>query len=259
MLNTYQIEYIKKWDIIFVKNQNFSIIAHRGANNIAPENTLKAFQKAIELGADMIEFDVRKTLDEKIVISHDNTLIRITGKIGSIKNMTLNELRELDFGEGEKIPTLEELITLTKGKIDLNCEIKVRGIEQKLVDIFRNADLLDSILISSFKNDVLIKIQKIEPKIRLAALNPSKCGWISSWISRKKIINVAKYNKFYAINPLFKLVNKKFIKKAHHNNIKIFPWTVDSDSAITKLIKIGVDGIITNDISKVKEILNQIN
>ncbi|MFX1329560.1 MAG: glycerophosphodiester phosphodiesterase, partial [Promethearchaeota archaeon] len=85
-------------------NKNILIIAHRGANSIAPENTLKAFQKAIELGADMIEFDVRKTLDDRIVISHDNSLIRITGKLGSIKSMTLEQLRELDFGEGEKIP-----------------------------------------------------------------------------------------------------------------------------------------------------------
>ncbi|MFX1502484.1 MAG: glycerophosphodiester phosphodiesterase, partial [Promethearchaeota archaeon] len=232
--------------------KNALIIAHRGASSIAPENTLKAFQKAIELGADMIEFDVRKTIDDRIVISHDNNLIRITGKFGSIKNMTLEQLREFDFGEGEKIPTLKELINLTKGKIDFNCEVKVRGIEQKLVDIFRDADLLDSTLISSFKDDVLIKIQKIEPKLRLAALNPNKYGWISSWVSRKKMIKKAKYNRFYAINPIHVLLNKRFIDKAHQSNLKIYPWTVNSESRMEDLVRLGVDGIITNDIQLLK-------
>ncbi|MFX1305933.1 MAG: glycerophosphodiester phosphodiesterase [Promethearchaeota archaeon] len=233
-------------------------MAHRGASSIAPENTLQAFQKAIELGADIIEFDVRKTLDDKIVISHDNSLIRITGKLGSIRSMTLEQLRELDFGAGEKIPTLEELIKLTKRKIGLNCEVKVRGIEQELVDIFRDADLLDSIIISSFKNDVLNKIQKIEPKVRLAALNPNKYGWISSWISRKKMIKKAKYNRFYAINPIHFLINKKFIGKAHQSNLKVFPWTVNSESRMEELVRLGVDGIITNDIQMLKNYLMQI-
>ncbi|MFX1469224.1 MAG: glycerophosphodiester phosphodiesterase [Promethearchaeota archaeon] len=233
-------------------NKNILIIAHRGANSIAPENTLKAFQKAIELGADMIEFDVRKTLDDRIVISHDNSLIRITGKLGSIKSMTLEQLRELDFGEGEKIPTLEDLINLTKGKIGLNCEVKVRGIEQKLVDIFRSADILDSTVISSFKDDVIIKIQQIEPKVKVAALNPNKSGWISSWISRKKMIKKARFNKFYAINPIHFLINRKFIDKAHYSNLKVFPWTVNSESRMEELVRLGVDGIITNDVQTLK-------
>jgi glycerophosphoryl diester phosphodiesterase len=235
------------------------IIGHRGASGVAPENTLKGFKKAIELGADMIEFDVRKTLDNILVISHDNNIIRTTGTFGSIKSMTLDELREFDFGDGEKIPTLQELINLTKGKIDLNCEVKVRGIEQKLVDIFRDSDLLDSTLISSFKDDVLIKIQKIEPKLRLAALNPSKCGWIRSWFSRKKIIKTAKNNRFYAINPIHLLINKKFIQKAHQNNLKIFPWTVNSESRMEELVKMGVNGLITNDIQTAKNCIKRIN
>ena len=84
-------------------------------------------------------------------------------------------------------------------------------------------------------------------------------GWIRSWISRKKLIRVAFNNKFYAINPFFKLVNQNFLAIAHKNNLKIFPWTVNSESAIKKLINIGIDGIITNDVEKVRMLLIQIN
>ena len=90
------------------------IIAHRGASNIAPENTLKAFKKAIELKADFIEFDVLETKDGKIVVCHDEEISRLTGRYGFVRDLSLEELKTFDFGEGEKIPTLQELIEITK-------------------------------------------------------------------------------------------------------------------------------------------------
>ncbi len=239
--------------------KKFLIIAHRGASSITPENTLKAFKKAIELKADCIEFDVHKSKDGEIIIMHDANTFRTTGHLGSVKEMTLEELRQLDCGDGEKIPTLQELVKLAKGEISLNCEVKVRGIAEQIIKILNEEDSLETTIISSFKHDVLLKIQKLEPRIKLASLEPNKTGWISSWISRRKLIRVAINNKFYAINPFFKLVNKNFIAKTHNNNLKIFPWTVNSDSAIKRLINLGVDGIITNDVEKVRKLLIQNN
>lgn len=238
--------------------KKFLIIAHRGASSIAPENTLKAFKKAIELKADCIEFDIHKSKDGEIVIMHDANTYRTTGHYGSVKEMTLEELRQLDCGDGEKIPTLRELVRLAKGKIGLNCEVKVRGIAEQIIKILNEEDSLKTTIISSFKHDILLKIQKLEPRIKLASLEPTKTGWIRSWISRRKLIRVAINNKFYAINPFFKLVNRNFIAKTHNNNLKIFPWTVNSDSAIKKLINLGVNGIITNDVEKVRKLSNQI-
>lgn len=235
------------------------IIAHRGASNIAPENTLKAFKKAIEFNADCIEFDVHQSKDGEIVIIHDGNTFRTTGHFGLIKNMTIEEIRKLDCGDGEIIPTLHELIKLAKGKIGLNCEIKVKGIAQKIIGIFREADLFESTIISSFNQKELLEIKKIEPRLKIASLNPTRTGWILNWFSRKKMIKTADENRFYAINPLYLVVNKKFIDKAHERNIKVFPWTVDSMTAIEKLIKMGVDGIITNNISSVVEVLNKLN
>ncbi|MFX1489192.1 MAG: glycerophosphodiester phosphodiesterase [Promethearchaeota archaeon] len=235
------------------------IFAHRGASNIAPENTLKAFKKAIELNADYIEFDIHQSKDSEIIVMHDSNTFRTTGHFGFIKNMTLEELKQLDCGDGERIPTIKELIQITKDKINLNCEIKSRGIAENLVEILRRADLIDNTIISSFKHEELLKVQKLEPRLKLASLHPSRVGWIRSWLSRRKLLKTAIKNKFYAINPFHKLLNEKLIIKAHKYNIKIFPWTVNSDSAIKRVTKLGVDGIITNKIFRVKEILNQLD
>jgi len=235
------------------------IFAHRGASNLAPENTLKAFKKAIELKADFIEFDVQQSKDGEIVIMHDANTFRTTGQAGIIEKMTLKQLKQLNCGQGEKIPTLNELIEFTNGKIGLNCEIKAKGIAEKIVDIFRDANLIDSTIVSSFKHGELLKIQKLEPRLKLASLNPTRTGWIVSWFSRRNMLKNAFQNRFYAINPLHMLVNYQFVKKAHDNNLKVFPWTVDSQTTIENLVKIGVDGIITNNISRVKKVLNQYN
>lgn len=189
---------------------------------------------------------------------HDGNTFKTTGHYGMIKNMTLEELKRLDCGEGELIPTLQELIEITKDKIGLNCEIKAREIAEKIIKILNESDIINTTIISSFKHDILLKIQKLEPRIKLASLEPTRMGWIKSWLSRKKLISVAIKNKFYAINPFYRLVNQKFITKAHKNNIKIFPWTVNSESSIKKLIKLGIDGIITNEVHRVKKILNEL-
>jgi glycerophosphoryl diester phosphodiesterase len=198
-------------------------------------------------------------MDGEIVIMHDNNTLRTTGYFGFINKMTLADLKKLDCGEGEKILTLQELIELAKGKIGLNCEIKARGFAEKIVKILNEADIVETTIVSSFKHDILLRMKKLDSRIKLASLEPTRTGWIRSWLSMKKLLSIVIENRFHAINLFHKLVNLKFVDKAHKNNIKIFPWTANSDSTIKRLIKIGVDGIITNEISKVKELLNQMS
>ncbi len=231
------------------------IVGHRGASSVSPENTLKAFQKAIELKGDYVEFDVQETRDGYLVVTHDEDIKRITGKDGLIKDMTLNELRKLDFGDGEKIPTLQELVELTKNKIGLNCEIIVEGIVEKVIRIFRDYDILDTTLVSSFIHDELLKIQKLEPSLKLASLEPTTSTIKNDWDTKKEMIQYCIDNNLYAINPFVMMVDQQFVDFAHANNIKVFPYTVDSKVVIKKLIRLGVDGIITDDISHTKEIL----
>jgi glycerophosphoryl diester phosphodiesterase len=230
------------------------LIAHRGASNIAPENTIKAFQMAIELNADGIEFDVRQSEDGELVIIHDSSTLRTTHSLGFINKMNIEKIKLLNAGKGEQIPTLRELINCTKGKINLMCELKVHGISEKVVDILKDADLIDSTIVISFKHDELLKIKKIEPKLRVGSIIPSGRGWISNWFAKKKEVLFASTNEFFSINPFYLLVNQKFVDFAHHHGLKLFSWTVNSKRTIKKLIKMGVDGILTNNIKKVNEI-----
>ncbi|MFO8018172.1 MAG: glycerophosphodiester phosphodiesterase family protein [Promethearchaeia archaeon] len=229
-----------------MKRKDILIIAHRGASKSAPENTMKAFKRAIELNADYIEFDVHETKDGEIVIMHDENTHRTTGVEGEIKEMTLDELKELECGKGEKIPTLKELISLAKGKIGLQCEIKVEGITEKIVSLFEQEDMIDDVLISSFKRQEIFKINQLNPDIKLASL-------FIGLIRKSKRIEEAINNNLFALHPFHWFASNKFIKKAHEHGIKVNSWTVDSAERIKKLVNKGVDGIITNDVKAAKK------
>ncbi len=232
------------------QSEKILIFGHRGASNIAPENTMKAFKKAIELGANYVEFDVHLSKDEEIIIMHDGNTLRTTGRAGLIKNMTLKELKQLDAGDGEQIPTLDELITLARGKIGLQLEIKAPKMTNKIVDAIRNTGLIDSTIISAFNYSELLKIQEIEPEIKLAALVIG--------MRKNKVIKTAIKNNFFAIHPFYKLINSNFIKIAHKYDIRVNAWTVNSVSAMRKLIEIEIDGLVTDHVELAKNVLSRI-
>lgn len=233
------------------------IIGHRGASNIAPENSLRAFSRAIDLKADYIELDIQETKDGALVVTHDEDLQRLTGQHGYVKDFLLSDLKSLDFGEGEKIPTLEEVIELTLGNINLNCEIKVENISRKVVDVFKNYEIINSIILSSFMHAELLKFQKLAPELKLASLEPTQFLRNYGDDKKKQMISFCIDNNLYAINPFYTIVDQEFVEIAHENSIKVFPWTVDSKPIMRRLIKFGVDGIITNDINKMKQVLSK--
>lgn len=228
--------------------KSFLVGAHRGASMLCPENTLKSFRRAMNLGADFIEFDVQQSKDKKLIVIHDEDTFRTTGVKGKIKEMTLKQIRQLDAGEGEQIPTLNDLIELTRGKIGLNCEIKVEGIVDQVLDEFGKAEMLDTVLISSFLHGELIEVKKKESCIRIGSLEPTESSIKFTKQNKEEMLTFVEKNNFYAINPLYSLVNKEFVETAHAKNIKMFPWTVDTKIGMKRLLKLGVDGIMTNDV-----------
>jgi len=230
------------------------IIGHMGANNIAPENTLKAFQKAIELSADYIEFDIHESKDGEIVVMHDINTLRTTGHNGEIRDMTLKELKSLDCGEGEQIPTLQEVIELSKDKIKLQIEVKVSGFTEKLVKILREKDLIDTSLISSFMFIELLNLRKLESNLKVGLLVPEFIRLPQRII--KLIKKVIKYN-FYSIHLFHGVIDNEILKVAHENNLKVIAWTVNSKIKMKNLINMGVDGLITDDIQRAKDLLNR--
>jgi len=237
-----------------VDKSQILIIGHRGANKSEPENTLKSFRKAIELQADYIELDVQVSKDGEIVVIHGYEISELTGYNGYVEKMTLDELKQLDFGEGEKIPTLQEVIDLAQGEIGLQIEIKVEEIGKKIIEMLRDASLIESTIISSFIHNELLKIKKLEPEIKLGALLSERISEPRDLTNATK--RVIKKN-FFAVHPHFAGIDKELVDFAHTNNLKVNVWTVNERTDMERLIKLGVDGIITDDIPLAKELLGR--
>ncbi|MFW9882113.1 MAG: glycerophosphodiester phosphodiesterase, partial [Candidatus Thorarchaeota archaeon] len=236
------------------ESEEVLIIAHRGASNIAPPNSIKAFQKAIELKADFIEFDVHQSKDHEIVIIHDNYITNINGQKKFVKDMELNQLKAIDIGEGENIPTLKELIKIAKGKIWLQCEIKAPNLSKVLVKILIKENLTKSSIISSFMFNELLEFQRINSDLKLALLIPPEVYSVDKLI---KYCQKAVDNNFYAVHPCYTSINKEFVKFIHDHDMLVNVWTVNIESDIKKVLQMHVDGIISDDIQLVKKLLNQ--
>ncbi len=236
------------------RNNDFLVIGHSGGKAVAPENSLKAFQKAIELKADFIEFDLRLSKDGEIVIMHDEDAIDITGHNRLVYEMALKELKQLDIGEGEKVATLMELINLTKGKIGLLSDIKVPGVTLDFVNILRKNGLIESSIASCFEVVELLKIKEIEPTLKLGYLIPRALTYKRIV---KRYVQRAGKNEFYAIHPNHQVVDREFVELAHDNGLKIHVWTVNEESLMRKLIDLDVDGIMTDDIALLNQVLGR--
>jgi glycerophosphoryl diester phosphodiesterase len=230
-------------------------IGHKGASLVAPENTLLAFQKAIDLKADYVEFDLHLTRDNEIVICHDADTLRTTGIKKVIKETTLGELQRLDAGEGEKIPTLKELIKLSKGKLNLQPEIKAQGMAELIVDMLKRNNLIDTVIISSFDFSELLKVKALDSRIKIGYLIPSEVTKINLF---KRYIRKALKNDFYAIHPYYNSLTPEIAYEAHVNGLKINVWTVDEEKVIRKLVDLDVDGIITDDLNLLNKIIEDL-
>lgn len=243
------------------------IIAHRGFRARYPENTMLAFQKAIEAKSDGIELDVHKTKDGKIVVMHDGKVDRTTNGRGKIVDMTYKEMQKLDAGKGEVPPLLDDVVGLCKeAQILLNIEVKARGLEEDLVALLEAEEFIDHAIISSFKHDVLKNIRNLNPNLKIAALVPHKTLQFAIYTAiqglnfkQKGLVSAAKKIDADAINPFYGTCTRNFFKYALDNGLEIYPWTVDSPKVAQKFAKYGTSGIITNNPERLLEVLPKEN
>lgn len=213
-------------------------IGHRGAAGHAPENTLKSFLKAVELGCDMTELDVHVCGSGEVVVIHDEEVFRTTDGNGFVSQMSLEQLKALDAGEGEKIPTLEEVLSILKGRIKLNIELKGKGTPIPVHRIVENSGWSpDDLLFTSFDWNMLEDYQELDPEVRLGPL------------AHENIFHAARFATkidAYCVNPLHYLCRKTFIDKTHKKGLKIFPWTVNDPADIEKMKDFEVNGLISD-------------
>lgn len=232
------------------------ITAHRGFSSKAPENTLPAFQAAIDSMADFVEFDVQQTQDGEAIILHDSNLKRTSGVNRFIWKMTFEEIRKIDFGgwfsdeyAGTQIPTLEEAIALCKGKILMNIEIKAnshfKDLEESIVALIKKYGIENQCVVQSTDYSSLAKVKKLDPSITTGLI---LMGAYGDFVESSNI-------DFFSIRSTF--VNKNMVESAHKNGKSVYAWTVNTKNEIRRMKVLKVDNIITDRPILARELLYQ--
>lgn len=217
-------------------------IAHRGASNYAPENTLEAFKKAIQLKADIVEFDVHPTKDGKIIVMHDHNVKRTTDGIGLIRNLSFKEIRKFHEPNGESVPSLQDVLDMLKNRCACKIHIKDRAMEKKVIKAIEKNHIENSAIITSEIFSVLKKIKQLSSKIKIEL---GGLGFREK-ISIDMMIRKAKRVKADIISPHHSITTEKLVKEAHKNGLEVHVWTVNDKDTIEKMKRIGVDGITSD-------------
>ncbi len=251
------------------------VMAHRGGQGLWPANTLFAFQKAIEMGVDILELDIHATADRVLVVRHDDTVDRTTNGSGAIRDLTLAQIKALDAGytwsadggqtypyrgQGITIPTLEELLEAFPG-VRLNIDIKPQ--EPKVVSLFARTlgryRRVDDVLVGSFHDDQLYRFRRLCPQVATAAgvrettvlfvLNLLRLG--ACYQPRANAFQVPEYNGWLHV------VTPGFVRAAHAHNMEVHVWTVNEPADMKRLLAWGVDGLITDYPDRLIEIIGR--
>jgi glycerophosphoryl diester phosphodiesterase len=233
------------------------VAAHRGYSGLYPENTMLAFKKAAEAGADEIELDVHLSKDGKVIVIHDETLNRVAEKQGNVRDLTFDELHSIDASVLYKgkygfnpIPSLEEYFSWVKDTgITTNIELKngvvyYEGLEEKTVDLIKKFSLEDRIIFSSFNHVSLLTCKKLIPSI--------PCGFLAGG----ELHNAgfyAKSNNIEYFHPEMRSLNDELIENFRQYGIELNVWTVNDMDSLLRLEAWGCRGVITNypDVCKV--------
>lgn len=226
-----------------------SIFAHRGDSKHAPENTLAAFQRALETGCEGIELDVRLTADSRVVVCHDATVDRTTNGHGHIDHMTLSQVQSLDAGEwfgagfkGERVPTLVQVFERFSSKTLLNVELKpnwndAAKLAQLVAQLMKDFDLRNRVIISSFSAKAMRETREHLPEGFFSLLAP--IGMVGWWARR-----IAFHQQpYFALHPHYRDVSQNNIKQ-HPRQIA---YTVNRPNEMRRLFSWGIQGIITDD------------
>ncbi len=237
------------------------VIAHRGARDVAPENTLAAFEAAIQADADGIELDVTRCATGEIVVIHDDTLDRTTNGSGNVVETPFYTLRALDAGAwfrpdfaGQRVPTLQEVLDLFGHRTRINIEIKGRalkgdGIEEEIAELVAARNLQDEVIISSFNPAALLRMKHAAPDLRRALLYaPDMPVYLAQPVSAPLVWP-------NALHPHYSQVNAAMLRAVRQLGLRVNVWTVNDPNEMERLIALGVDGIITDHPAQLRALL----
>ncbi|MDL1910374.1 glycerophosphodiester phosphodiesterase [Chloroflexi bacterium CFX6] len=252
------------------------VIAHQGGDGIWPGDTLYAFEKAVETGADVLEMDAHITKDGRIVLMHDETVDDTTDGTGRIEDMTLDELKRLDAaydwskdggqtfpyrGVGITVPTLDEVFErFPQMRYVIEIKLTENPIDKPLCELIRKYDMGDKAMVASFHDDAMRNFRSTCPEVATSASR----GEVTRFVLLGKIfLSGLVAPQYQSIQPPYDpaesmnipIMTKRFIREAHAKNIRVEPWTVDDPELMRQYIEWGVDGIITDRPDLMVEIL----
>jgi glycerophosphoryl diester phosphodiesterase len=240
-------------------------MAHRGGAGLWPENTMHAFERAVELGVDVLETEVHSTADGVLVVSHDSTVDRTTNGSGPIRTFTSEELKTLDAGynwtsdggqtfpfrgSGITVPTLEEVFTDLPNNVRINIDMKQvkPSLMVPLCETLRAFEAVDRVLVASFNSKALKVFRRVCPEVDTSAGR----GELTLFFVMNLVFLGAAYRptcqalQVPEYSSGMHVLTKRFVDTAHGLNLKVHAWTINEVSDMTRMLALGVDGIITD-------------
>lgn len=213
----------------------FTLVGHRGAMGLEPENTLRSFLRAEREGADEIELDLWLSKDRQLVILHDGNVERTTNGTGDVAAMTLAEIKQLDAGLGETVPTFDEVLDAVE--LPIQAEIKTTDAARAVIDTIRDRRLLDRIIVTSFHADILAAAKEYLPDVRT--------GLIYSGAPADSV-EVAKSLGAGLLCLGFGKLEAELVEQAHREDLGVIAWPVNDTERLAAAREIGVDGVTTD-------------
>lgn len=222
------------------------VIAHRGASAVEPENTLRAFERSIQMGAQMIELDLHRTRDGHIVVIHDDELSHTTNARGRVSHLSFDAVRRADAGQGERVPTLQETLELTRGRVQLYLEIKAPAAAEETLRIVREFRCESEVMLASFDLGLMQRLgeEVTDMEIGLILGTPSlrpSTRWREAfpWIALR-------YFKYQTLCMQVKMCSAILAHNIKQQGKKLYVWTANSEADYARMIARKVDGIVTD-------------
>jgi glycerophosphoryl diester phosphodiesterase len=213
------------------------VVGHRGAAGVMPENTIKGFRYAIELGVDYMECDVHLSRDQQLMVMHDATVDRTTNGRGAIRDLTAARIRSLDAGQGEQVPTLDEVLETVRGEVHLLIELKGIGVEHATVEAVKAQGMQEYVTFTSFALERLALVREMGKEYRIGAILPNPTDF-----------DLARAVEMQAVGIGIRYTNLCFrhVEAAHALRLEVRVWNPDTWDEQQAMITLGVDGISTN-------------
>jgi glycerophosphoryl diester phosphodiesterase len=213
------------------------VVGHRGAAGVEPENTIRGFRYALELGVDYVECDVHLTKDNQLIVMHDETVDRTTNGTGAIRNLTFAEIRSLDAGKGERVPTLTEVLEVVKDKAILLIELKGEGVEENAVQTVKEKQMDKQVIFTSFHLDRIRQVKNLASSLKVGAI----FGKLPSDSCQQALRAGAS-----GIGVHYRNLRQELVEEAHRHGLDVRAWNPDTVPEMQAMIDLGVDGVSSN-------------